>query len=263
VVVLDLALESPGRIYYGAVFPGQAAPNSREIREGRRSNGELFLASGVLGFPGGAAARHSLEGLQSGQDYDLWLATEDSYLGLGVPLRLSVATYGLDSRPQATDLFLSEVVEGSGNNKALEIANLTGAELDLAGWNLVKDNNGNGVWGSPLNLSGLLAPGEVLVIARSDGEPALVQRANLLTGSINLMQFNGNDQIALRRGSEVVDLFGLPLGGLDFAKDQTFVRSPLVRGPSSEASDPRTNGQWIQYPNNTFQELGRHSYDPD
>ncbi len=54
----------------------------------------------------------------------------------------------------ATDLYISEYIEGSSFNKALEIVNYTGASVDLSSYTLKKQSNGAGSWsGTPLALS--------------------------------------------------------------------------------------------------------------
>ncbi|MBN1327322.1 MAG: lamin tail domain-containing protein, partial [Candidatus Cloacimonetes bacterium] len=61
-----------------------------------------------------------------------------------------------------TDLFFSEYIEGSSNNKALEIYNGTGAQVDLADYRIAQSVNGAGwayyhEWSS----STILADGDV------------------------------------------------------------------------------------------------------
>ena len=78
-----------------------------------------------------------------------------------------------------TDLFISEYVEGSSNNKAIEIFNGTGAPVDLAagGYRLevyFERLQRSGV--SPPTLTGTVADGDVFVFASASagpGDPAL------------------------------------------------------------------------------------------
>lgn len=67
------------------------------------------------------------------------------------------------------DLFFSEYIEGSGNNKALEIYNGTGAAIDLAagGYNIQMFFNGNTAAGLTINLTGTVANGDVYIVAQS------------------------------------------------------------------------------------------------
>ena len=68
---------------------------------------------------------------------------------------------------QATNLIISEYVEGSSYQKAIEIFNGTGAPVDLSTVSLKKQTNGAGTFGSELILSGTLANNDVYVIVNS------------------------------------------------------------------------------------------------
>src|SRR5512147_2698735 len=68
-----------------------------------------------------------------------------------------------------TELFFSEYIEGSSNNKALEIYNGTGAAVNLAtgGYNVQMFFNGSASAGLTINLTGTVAIGDVFVLAHS------------------------------------------------------------------------------------------------
>lgn len=103
----------------------------------------------------------------------------------------------------ASDLFISEYVEGSSNNKYIEIANFTGSSVNLAGYELRLYANGGT---SPTNteaLSGTLANGAVLVFRNSAA--AIFAGTSTVSAICN---FNGNDVIALFNGSTLIDSFG-------------------------------------------------------
>ncbi|HEX5694195.1 MAG TPA: lamin tail domain-containing protein, partial [Arenimonas sp.] len=109
----------------------------------------------------------------------------------------------------ATDLFLSEIIEGSSNNKAVEIYNGTGAPVDLAagGYTLQFHFNGNPAAGTTLNLSGTLAAGDVYVLAPSSANATILAQADQTGGT----WFNGDDAIVLRKGGSagaVIDSAG-------------------------------------------------------
>lgn len=57
------------------------------------------------------------------------------------------------------DLFFSEYIEGSSNNKALEIFNGTGAAIDLSAYSIQMFFNGSVSAGLTINLTGLLRLG--------------------------------------------------------------------------------------------------------
>ena len=83
-----------------------------------------------------------------------------------------------------TDVFISEDIEGSSNNKALEIFNGTGAPIDLAagGYQLDMAFNGDPVSLS-IALTGTVAPRDVYVVAQSAASPTILAQADQTNGS--------------------------------------------------------------------------------
>ena len=84
-----------------------------------------------------------------------------------------------------TELFISEYVEGSSNNKALEIYNGTGATVDLAaaGYNVQVFSNGARPPASTIDLTGTVATGDVFVLANSlGGSAAILAQADQTSG---------------------------------------------------------------------------------
>lgn len=161
---------------------------------------------------------------------------------------------GGDGNGEVTDLFISEYVEGSSNNKALEIANFTGSTVNLSSYSLKKDPNGKGVWGSELKLSGSLAQGTVYVIANSNAGQELQSKADFLTSSGSL-QFNGNDAVALFKGDKLIDVLGELGSAAVFAQDVTLVRKESVQAPST-AFVPN---DWDMKVQDDFSNLKMHS----
>ena len=75
----------------------------------------------------------------------------------------------------AQRLFFSEYVEGSSNNKALEIYNPSAIPVDLAAAGYIVEMyfNGNPARGLAVNLVGTVAPGGVFVLAHALAETPL------------------------------------------------------------------------------------------
>ena len=73
-------------------------------------------------------------------------------------------------------LFFSEYVEGSSNNKALEIYNSTDAAIDLAADSYVVQMyfNGSTTPGLTISLTGTVAIGDVFVLAQSNANAAIL-----------------------------------------------------------------------------------------
>jgi len=81
----------------------------------------------------------------------------------------------LTVRAEPTELFFSEYVEGSSNNKVLEIFNGTGGtvDLDAEGYRIEMFFNGNPMAETAIDLDGSVASGEVYVVADEDASSAI------------------------------------------------------------------------------------------
>ena len=155
-----------------------------------------------------------------------------------------------------TYLIISEYVEGSSYNKAIEIYNGTGADVDLSAYSLEKDVNGDEVWGNTYNFSGTLSSGDVFVLANSQADSTILAVADDTDNGV--INFNGDDEIRLLKYGSEIDRIGIP-GDIDFGKDVTYVRKSTVTDPQSGPQDPRSNGEWDSYPQDTFSYLGFHN----
>jgi hypothetical protein len=154
----------------------------------------------------------------------------------------------------AGDLFISTYVEGSSWNKALELYNGTGKTVDLSKYSLQKQSNGSGSFGSTLKLSGSLANGKSYVIVHKLAATDLIAKANLLTDS--LLQFNGNDAVALVRSGVTIDMAGKANGGADayWGTDLTLQRKITVTHPVSVYN----SAEWSTLPIDSYSMLGNH-----
>lgn len=167
----------------------------------------------------------------------------------------------------ATELFFSEYVEGSSNNKALEIANLTGAPIDLAagGYFVQMYFNGSSTAGLSIALTGTVAPGEVFVLAQSSASASILAQADQTNGA---GWFNGDDAVVLRKGGDsgtVLDVIG-QIGndpGTQWGSDPVSTADNTLRrkgtvmqgdADASNAFDPAL--EWDGYANDTFDGLG-------
>jgi uncharacterized repeat protein (TIGR01451 family) len=170
-------------------------------------------------------------------------------------------------RGNTTELFFSEYIEGSSNNKALEIYNGTGAPINLAtaGYNIQMFFNGNPVSTLTINLTGTVADGDVFVIAQSLAGPDILAQADQTNGS---GWFNGDDAVVLRKGSTIIDVIG-QVGndpgtewgsGLTSTADNTLRRKSAVCAGDTipnDAFNPAT--EWDGFANDTFGGLGSHA----
>jgi len=155
---------------------------------------------------------------------------------------------------QAGDLIISGYVEGSSWNKAIEIYNGTGESVDLSGYTLQKQSNGDGNFGSNMHLSGILANGATYTIVHKDAAAELLAKANLVTDT--LLQFNGNDAIRLVRKGVPIDIIGTANGGADYywGLDVSLQRKAEVTHPTTEFD----SSEWNNLAIDEFSFLGNH-----
>jgi uncharacterized protein len=180
------------------------------------------------------------------------------------------------------DLFFSEYVEGSSNNKALEIYNPTTQTVNLSNY-VVKLYSysstlpvGQGAPTTPstvLTLTGVLSPGGVLVIVNSSAASPTFTIPGRITSAI--ATFNGNDPVTLEKSGVVIDRFGQvgfnpgtawtgTAGSATVSTlDQTLRRKSSVKVGSNDATSLFVvTDQWESFPINTASGLGSHAVDP-
>ncbi len=154
----------------------------------------------------------------------------------------------------SSDLFISEYIEGSSNNKAIEIYNGTGSPVNLSSYSLKKQTNGSGAYGDALALTGTLATGDVYVIANASANSTIQAVADLQTSSAAL-SFNGNDAIALFKNSTQIDEVGVFNLTSNWGTDATLIRNSSVNSPKAtyDAAD------WDSNPTDYTTNLGSHT----
>lgn len=107
---------------------------------------------------------------------------------------------------QTDNLLITEYLEGSGNNKALEIFNGTENLIALGSYSIERYTNGS-TTGVSIPLDAVdLAAGETWVLVNPQAEAALLALADQTDGDLN---FNGDDALVLVfAGTQVIDSFG-------------------------------------------------------
>lgn len=169
---------------------------------------------------------------------------------------------GLFAQP-CSKLFISEYVEGSSNNKALEIYNPTSAPINLSGYRLVQYNNGGDTVRYTIGLTGTINAYDVYVIVNSQGNATIKANADSITTN-GLMGFNGDDVIALLSpANDTLDRIGV-IGvatkiaiGDTLAENHTFVRLASVQEGTKDWAIGTT--QWTKFPQDVFSYLGSHT----
>ncbi|ASM51526.1 hypothetical protein PESP_a3767 [Pseudoalteromonas espejiana DSM 9414] len=178
------------------------------------------------------------------------------------PLALVLASL---SAPASADLIISEYIEGSSNNKAIELYNNADTELSLEGYTLSLYSNGKSEVGSFFDFTGTLAAKSTIVIVNPSSSDDLKAKAdfeNSVTG------FNGDDTLILTKNNNIVDSFGqfevqeTWEGGDVSAKNQTLRRKDSItsgRTDAAAAFDPSV--EWVNFDIDTFDGLGSHAGD--
>lgn len=165
-----------------------------------------------------------------------------------------------EPEPGNADLFISEYVEGSSNNKYIEIYNPTNETIDLSAYAIDLNTNGGASWSKDATghsnyseLSGTIAAKSTIVYKNSNAE--IYSGQATVCSAIN---FNGNDPVGLFKNGVLIDIIGTFNGGsADFAKDVTLRRKSNVTAPSStyDAS------QWETLSKDDVSGLGSHTMD--
>lgn len=132
----------------------------------------------------------------------------------------------------AGDLIISTYIEWTGFDKAIEIYNGTGRTVNLDDYSLQKQSNGAGAFESNYQLKGSLNHGQThLLVHRLSSNTALKQLAHAITDSV--LNFNGNDAVALLHHGLMIDMVGVADGGeaLLWGQDRTMRRKSAVTHP--------------------------------
>ncbi|MCW5909264.1 MAG: lamin tail domain-containing protein [Chitinophagales bacterium] len=166
---------------------------------------------------------------------------------------------------QCTDLFFSEYVEGSSNNKALEIYNPTSVAINLSGYKIQLYTNGSPTPGSTFNLSGSIAAGDVYVIVNSAANDSIKAVRDTINNGV--CNFNGDDAVVLLKGTDTLDIIGVVGNdpgnswtvGTGSTLDHTLVRADTVRSGTKNWALSAT--QWVVFPKDTIR-LGTHTMSP-
>ncbi len=164
--------------------------------------------------------------------------------------------------PPPVNLYFSEYVEGTSNNKALEIYNASAGAANLGVCSVRFYFNGAVVIGNTINLAGNLAGNDVWVVC--DDNIADTSFCDVLApGSF----YNGDDAIELVCGGVVQDVIGQigfdpgvgwSSGGVS-TLDSTLRRSCAVTmGDTNGANAFDPSVEWASFPVNTYTDLGQY-----
>ncbi len=192
---------------------------------------------------------------------------------LAATLSVALLAFPVTRQAEAStpaDLIISEYMEGSSNNKALEFYNPTAQPIDLAAgqyavWHY---SNGSTNKGTVITLTGVVpAESTYVVVNNAAALPGLKEKAQQIDDQF---WFNGDDALVLVKGeggATIVDSLG-KVGqdpgsqwgsGDTSTADNTLRRLPnVVVGDTDPYDDFNPADQWIGYPRDTFENLGAH-----
>ena len=188
-----------------------------------------------------------------------------------------------------SDLFISEYVVGSGNNRALELYNPTQSAISLSGYKVGRFRDGSG---TPmlLDLAGSVPALGTYVIAidkrdpngtgfEEQVDPAIQAVADTFVNPVYVQAnspfyFNGDDAVPLIKGdgTTIIDLVGRigedpgtawsDENGTWWTTDKTLVRKASVKkGVSINPAVFMVEAEWDSLQEDTFTELGWHTCD--
>jgi endonuclease I len=196
----------------------------------------------------------TITGLTASTSYSFYVKAKDAAGNTSASSNTVTATTN-SSGTTATDLLFSEYIEGSSNNKALEIANSTASAVNLSVYTIKKQTNGAGAWSTGLTLSGTLNSGSKFTIVNSAIALSCYSKssANISTTATELT-FNGNDAVGLFKNGVLIDIIGTFNGGTaNFAADVTLRRKSTITSPSTTFN---LSTQWDSFTTDSCTNLG-------
>ena len=176
-----------------------------------------------------------------------------------------VALADVAAQAAAGDLLISEYVEGTGVNKAIEIYNGTGSAIPAGSLvvNLYSNGSATPSTSNAFTLAEALPAGATYVIVNPGADAALKAKANTESTVTN---FNGDDALELVLNGTRADVFG-QIGtdpgagwgaGDTFTVDRTLRRKTAVMAGDTngtDAFDPAA--EWDGFAKDTFDGLGQ------
>ena len=195
-----------------------------------------------------------------------------------------------------SDLFISEYVEGPGQNNAIEIYNPTSSSIDLSGYSINRYSNGATSASEVWPLSGAIAAGQAIAIGNGQldsiwvstywstpVDPVFYTACGMHCSGIypTPFYFNGDDALTLEKGTAIIDIFGKvgedpggawtddasagytdANGGDWWTKRMTLVRKPSVKkGVSLNTILFNPTLQYDSLPDATYTGMGSHTCD--
>lgn len=179
------------------------------------------------------------------------------------------------------EIFFSEYLEGSSNNKALELVNLTDTDIDLSAYSIKRQSNGglNGAeWDFSFPLTGKVIKSQdvFVIVNEAAGEhPASKSQKAIAAGNFLIsiadsirvhngdtnfgapLNFNGDDPIGLFKNNVLIDIIGTYNSGqIDFGEDKTLRRKINITQPNTTFD---ITNEWEIFDKDNATDFGKHS----
>lgn len=163
-------------------------------------------------------------------------------------------TINVNDGSATADLFVSEYIEGSSRNRAVEIFNGTGSPVDLSagGYLLRIYANGAVSPSASMALAGSISNNDVYVAVHPESDPDILAQAD---ATFSALDYNGNDAVALAKNGVNIDVLGTIGNGTNYyGAAKTLVRKSSVFGGNPTFAP----SEWHEYLGDTFSYLGSH-----
>ena len=220
------------------------------------------------------ALSHTVSGLAASTTYSIEILAKDPDNNKSSKSTAVNATTTNGASNGITELFISEYVEpNGGNNKAIEIVNLSSATINLTGYSIRKQHNG-GSWVDDLPLDKIdflvdpslnsIIPNDVFVIIHAGSAASeLTSNADLIVPNnedapykiASPVNFNGNDPVGLFKNGVLIDIIGEEGNSSNHIKDKTYRRKSTISEPNTRFN----SNEWDILSANTFDDIGSHT----
>jgi endonuclease I/chitodextrinase len=217
---------------------------------------------------------YTVTALSSSTTYAVQISAKDVDTNISAKSTTVNATTTDGTSNGVTELFISEYVEpDGGNNKAIEIVNLSSTTISLVGYSIQKQSNG-GSWVDdlPLDTAAFLVdpsvtsiiPNDVFVIIHAGAaEQELIENADLVVPNNqeapyiygSPINFNGNDPVGLFKNGVLIDIIGEEGNSSNHIQNTTYRRKGNISVPNAIF----TESEWDILDANTFDGVGSHT----
>lgn len=163
-----------------------------------------------------------------------------------------------------SEVFISEYIEGGGDNKVIELYNPTDSVINLLNYSIELYMNGSNL-PQIINLNGIIQAKSTFIIANDKID------TNIIGGNIDFytssLIFNGNDAVALSYNGGLVDVIGVKgqnpgndwNGGGVTTSNTVLVRKKQVDKGSFSHSQFDPSLEWDAYLATDFSNIGYHN----